>query len=71
MPEFPSEEWCRWAITLLNEDPEAAGAAKGWDGDFGEVTVAVVSFGMVPLKEAVSTDTTINARKTQFMEGRR
>ncbi len=25
------------AIRLLNEDPEAAGAAAGWDGDFGVV----------------------------------
>ena len=37
MPEFPSEAWCQWAIGLLNEDPDAAGAAKGWDGDFGVV----------------------------------
>lgn len=37
MPEFPSEAWCRQAISLLNEDPEAAGAAAGWDGDFGVV----------------------------------
>ena len=25
------------AICLLNEDPDAAGAAQGWDGDFGVV----------------------------------
>jgi putative sterol carrier protein len=25
------------AIRLLNEDPDAAGAAQGWDGDFGVV----------------------------------
>jgi putative sterol carrier protein len=37
MPEFPSEAWCREAIRLLNEDPEAAAAARGWDGDFGIV----------------------------------
>ena len=36
-PSFPSESWCRWAISLLNEDPDAAGAAAGWDGDFGVV----------------------------------
>ncbi|GMU59154.1 MAG: hypothetical protein AMXMBFR34_09170 [Myxococcaceae bacterium] len=34
---FPSEAWCRRAIALFNEDPEAAGAARGWDGDFGIV----------------------------------
>lgn len=37
MPEFPTEAWCREAIRLLNEDPDAAGAAQGWDGDFGVV----------------------------------
>lgn len=37
MPEFPSEAWCQWAIRLLNEDRDAAGAAEGWDGDFGVV----------------------------------
>ena len=37
MPEFPSEAWCTWAIGLLNEDRDAAGAAQGWDGDFGVV----------------------------------
>lgn len=37
MPEFPSEAWCRDAIRLLNEDPDAAEAARGWDGDFGVV----------------------------------
>jgi len=34
---FPSEAWCRQAIALFNEDPEAADAARGWDGDFGVV----------------------------------
>ncbi len=37
MPEFPSEAWCKDAIRLLNEDPDAAGAAQGWDADFGVV----------------------------------
>ena len=37
MSDFPSEAWCRQAITLLNEDPDAAGAAAGWEGDFGVV----------------------------------
>lgn len=37
MPQFPSEAWCRDAIRLLNEDPDAADAARGWDGDFGVV----------------------------------
>lgn len=36
-PDFPSEAWCRAAIRLLNEDPDAAGAAEGWEGDFGVV----------------------------------
>ncbi|MEW5739031.1 MAG: hypothetical protein AB1938_08895 [Myxococcota bacterium] len=36
-PAFPSEAWCRRAIELFNEDPEAADAARGWDGDFGVV----------------------------------
>lgn len=35
--DFPSEAWCRRAIALFNEDPEAADAARGWDGDFGVV----------------------------------
>jgi hypothetical protein len=35
--EFPSEAWCRRAIALFNEDPQAADAARGWDGDFGVV----------------------------------
>jgi hypothetical protein len=35
--DFPSEAWCRTAISLLNEDPDAAGAAQGWQGDFGVV----------------------------------
>ncbi|MFT3708073.1 MAG: hypothetical protein QM817_10500 [Archangium sp.] len=34
---FPSEAWCREAIALLNTDPDAAGAAVGWDWDFGVV----------------------------------
>jgi hypothetical protein len=34
---FPSEAWCREAIAALNDDPEAAGAAQGWDWDFGVV----------------------------------
>jgi hypothetical protein len=34
---FPSEAWCREAIALLNTDPDAAGAASGWDWDFGVV----------------------------------
>ena len=37
MPQFPSEAWCRDAIRLLNEDPDATAAAHGWDGDFGVV----------------------------------
>lgn len=37
MSAFPSEAWCRQAIRLLNEDPDAAGAAAGWNGDFGVV----------------------------------
>ncbi len=36
-PAFPSEAWCRRAVALFNEDPEAAEAARGWDGDFGVV----------------------------------
>jgi putative sterol carrier protein len=36
-PAFPSEAWCRKAIALFNEDPEAADAARGWEGDFGVV----------------------------------
>lgn len=35
--KFPSEAWCRTALRLLNEDPEAGPAAQGWDGDFGVV----------------------------------
>lgn len=35
--DFPSEAWCRRAIALFNEDPEAAAAARGWDGDVGVV----------------------------------
>ncbi len=35
MSAFPSEAWCRNAVRLLNADPEAAGAAQGWEGDFG------------------------------------
>lgn len=34
---FPSEAWCTHAIELLNADPDAPHAAKGWDGDFGVV----------------------------------
>lgn len=34
---FPSEAWCRAAIRLLNQDPDAPEAAKGWSGDFGVV----------------------------------
>lgn len=34
---FPSEGWCRRAIELFNDDPQAAEAARGWDGDFGVV----------------------------------
>lgn len=37
MADFPSEAWCQMAIRRLNEDPDAAGAAQGWDGDFGVV----------------------------------
>lgn len=37
MSAFPSEAWCREAIRLFNEDPDAAAAARGWDGDFGLV----------------------------------
>jgi putative sterol carrier protein len=37
MADFPSEAWCRDAIRLLNEDPDAPEAAKGWTGDFGVV----------------------------------
>lgn len=37
MAKFPSEDWCRHAIELLNADPDAAGAAQGWDWDFGVV----------------------------------
>lgn len=37
MSAFPSEAWCRQAIALLNADPDAPGAAKGWDFDFGVV----------------------------------
>jgi putative sterol carrier protein len=37
MSAVPTEAWCRQAIRLLNEDPDAAGAAAGWEGDFGVV----------------------------------
>lgn len=37
MSPFPSEAWCREAIALLNADPDAGGAAQGWDFDFGVV----------------------------------
>lgn len=37
MSAFPSEAWCREAVRLFNEDPDAAAAARGWDGDFGLV----------------------------------
>lgn len=40
MPVFPSREWCEEAIRLLNEDPEIAQAADGWDADFGAVIEA-------------------------------
>ncbi|MBL8912149.1 MAG: hypothetical protein JNM17_15750 [Archangium sp.] len=37
MSPFPSEAWCREAIAVLNADPDARGAAEGWDFDFGVV----------------------------------
>lgn len=37
MRRFPSEAWCREAIRLFNDDPDAAEATRGWDGDFGLV----------------------------------
>lgn len=37
MSAFPSEAWCRHAIERLNADPDAPGAAQGWDWDFGVV----------------------------------
>lgn len=35
MPVFPSEEWCRWAVSLLTRDPESKDALHGWHGDVG------------------------------------
>jgi hypothetical protein len=32
-----SPAFCAWAIERFNEDPEAAGAARGWTWDFGVV----------------------------------
>lgn len=37
---FPSQEWCEEAVRLVNQDPEAALAAAGWEGDFGIVIEA-------------------------------
>ncbi len=37
MAIFPSKEWCEQAVRLVNEDPEAAQAGAGWEGDFGAV----------------------------------
>lgn len=37
MEQFPSEDWCRQAVAALNEDPDMALAAEGWEGDFGVV----------------------------------
>lgn len=37
MSRFPSEAWCLAAIDALNDDPDLAGAARGWEGDFGVV----------------------------------
>lgn len=42
MPIFPSKEWCEEAVRLVNEDPEAAQAGAGWDGDFGAVILCEV-----------------------------
>ncbi len=32
-----SPGFCAWAIERFNDDPESAGAAKGWTWDFGVV----------------------------------
>ncbi len=40
MPLFPSKEWCEEAIRLVNADPEAVEAGRGWVGDFGGVIEA-------------------------------
>lgn len=37
MAVFPSEDWCREAVELLNADPDASGASSGWAFDFGVV----------------------------------
>lgn len=34
MSLFPSEAWCRAAITAVEADPETAEAGEGWEGDF-------------------------------------
>ncbi len=39
MATFPSKEWAEQAVQLVNEDPEAALAGKGWEGDFGAVVL--------------------------------
>lgn len=39
MAIFPSKEWAEQAVQLVNEDPEAALAGKGWEGDFGAVVL--------------------------------
>lgn len=44
LSRFPSEAWCLEVIALLNADPDAPAAAKGWSGDF-----AVIVEGPVPL----------------------
>lgn len=40
MPVFPSKEWCEQAVALVNGDPEAELAGKGWNGDFGAIIEA-------------------------------
>lgn len=40
MPVFPTAEWAEEAVALLNADPEAEAAGKGWTGDFGLVVEA-------------------------------
>ncbi len=39
MAIFPSKEWAEQAVRLVNEDPEAVHAGKGWVGDFGAVVL--------------------------------
>jgi hypothetical protein len=40
MPLFPSRAWAEQAMALVNADPEAVAAGRGWTGDFGIVIEA-------------------------------